>query len=1410
MRRSPAVCMLSSRLSIFILCLVILSSLSFAASADRISGAILPGQTVRLPQGLPRQARQASDEGLVDSSLRMNYITLLTVPSAAQKKELDELYLNQQNPRSASYHKWLTPEQYGARFGLSDNDLNKISAWLQSQGFSIVRTARGHDFVVFSGTAAQVERAFQTEIHNFKLDGQTYFANTTPPVIPAALSGIVTGFHGLNNFRPKSQAKRGNPAYTYVNSGDNYFIAPGDISAMYDVSTLQGLDGTGQSLAVMGETGVYQTDLTNFRQNFGLSAISCTTSSDIITACNTANFKYILVNGSATNISDGDLPEADLDLEWSGATAPKAQVIFVNSTDPTGFGVWDSWYYAVDNTVAPVITMSYTSPCETAEAYDGTSGEGTFSSDEAELLQANLEGITFLNSSGDTGAAECDFGNNLAVFGYATAYPASSQYVTGVGGTSIPAISPNEYSSTYWNASNGTEGASAKGYIPEQPWNDSQELGLLCTPANPCNVEGSTVTSWATAQTALGISAGGGGVSNCVTIDVNGVCQTGFARPSWQSGISEATINPSGFGVTSTPSRYSPDVSLLASPNFPGYLVCTNSAVLGGSGSSSTCDSPTTGITDMLNACFAGTEPCSIFGGTSVSTPVFAGMVTLLNQYLAASGGLGNINSTLYTLAAANSTNHAFNPVTTPSTGSYSNGAWCQEGSPTSGVSGDPWPVALQCPSTGADAGFLGFNAYNADPTTGYNLVTGLGSVDADNLAVAWKASLQTGFTLAALPTSVSISQGGAAGTSTITVTDLNGFTGAVTLAASNVPTGVTATFGTNPTTSTSVLSLTATGSAAVGTTVITITGTSGSTTATTTVSLTVAAGPSFTLSANPTAVTITPTLPGNTSTITVTDVGGFTGSVHLAASGLPTGVSAAFATNPTTSTSVLTLTAGGTAVAGTSTVTVTGTSGSLTATTTVSLTVTAAPNFTLSANPSSLTITPTLAGKTSTITVIPSNGFTAGVTLIASGLPTGVSAVFVPSTTTTTSTLTLTAGASASAGTATVTITGTSGSLTPETTTIALTVTPAPNFTLTDSPSTLTITPGAAGATSTITVVPSNGFTGSVTLVATGLPTGVTAAFGTNPATSTSVLTLTAGASATAGPATVTITGTSGSLPAETTTIALTVNQNFSFTTQPSTPAPALAGETTTSTFVVTASSGATFTSPVTFACNGLPATVTCAFSAVGAGAASPQTVTLTIATVGPNTAGAVRNERRRADNRSPWLPLSLPLAGIVMAGFAGRKVSKYGMIVALCATLLLIGLLVACGSSSAPAVGVSVSPSASTLFPNDTTDNWPPQTATFTATVTNSSNTAVNWAVTPSTAGTITAGGVYTAPTIAVGLPTSATITATSQADTTKSATATVTITPSTVPGSYPITVTATEGTVTHTTASFTLTAQ
>ena len=294
-----------------ILSILILSTFSFAAAPDRISGPIASGQTVKLGGGVTLAARRGIDHGSVDPSLKMPYITMVTVPSAAQKKAATQLFIDQQNPHSAHYHKWLTPEQYANRFGLSPSDIGKITSWLQSQGFTIVRTARARNFIVFSGTAAQVEKTFQVEIDNFERNGKQFFANTAPPTIPSALSGIVVGFHGMNNFRPASQALRGHPEYTYVNKGNHYFIAPGDITAIYDLTNLysNGYDGTGQSLAVMGQTGIYESDITNFRGSFGLSPITCSVDgSGIIgnSACDTSNFQYVLVDGSYNTISDGD------------------------------------------------------------------------------------------------------------------------------------------------------------------------------------------------------------------------------------------------------------------------------------------------------------------------------------------------------------------------------------------------------------------------------------------------------------------------------------------------------------------------------------------------------------------------------------------------------------------------------------------------------------------------------------------------------------------------------------------------------------------------------------------------------------------------------------------------------------------------------------------------------------------------------------------------------------------------------------------------------------------------------------------------------------------------------------------------------------------------------------------------
>ncbi len=737
-------------------CTVLLAFLSITAlqaSAQssnvqqRITSPVGSGEMVPLLGHIPRKAEPQYDQGRVEPSLQLNEVTLLTLPSASQQKALNLLGAEQQDPTSPNYHKWLTPEEYADRFGLSANDVQKISTWLKSQGLKVESVARGRNWIVFSGTASQVESAFRTEIHSYNVKGEMHFANAMPPSIPTELARVVTGIRGLDDFRPKPRnikkspsSQKARPNYVDNNFNPPDFIAPGDIATIYDLKPLYsgGFDGTGQKLAIVGQTDVYLADLNDFRSGFGLTAISgCTTSSDVITSCNTSNFRYVL-DGTDPGVSPpnvGDLTEADLDLEWSAATARGAQIIYVNSTN-----VFTSYYYAIDQKLAPVISMSY-GQCEF--------NDNNLPNDEIELTKANSFGITFVNSSGDSGGAECDSpldpaSNNLAVNGLAVAYPASSPEVTGVGGTATPF---SDFTSTFWGTTNGSNGGTALSYIPETTWNDDVEL---------INVLGGTALSLQE-NSGIGIEIGGGGPSNCSvqTADFSS-CVSGFPQPTWQT----ATIS----GQASV--RFSPDVSLLASPNFPGYIYCTQLSDLGDSGSGSSCaPGGAAGITNAL----ALTNP-SIVGGTSASAPVFAGIVTILNQYLS-SPGLGNINPTLYQLAATPA-NNVFHQVT-----SGNNMVYCEAGTPTN------MPSSYRCPSSG----LFGYNASNADSTNGYNLVTGLGSVDADNLAKNWSNGTGPNFNLAFNPTAITISSPGQSGSAVLAVTATNGFTGTVTFSCTNL-----------------------------------------------------------------------------------------------------------------------------------------------------------------------------------------------------------------------------------------------------------------------------------------------------------------------------------------------------------------------------------------------------------------------------------------------------------------------------------------------------------------------------------------------------------------------------------------------------------------------------------------------
>ena len=616
-----------------------------AAADDRITAPIDSGSTVVLKGHVHPGAQPQFDQGLAAPETEIRLVTVLLKPAAG----LESFLAEQQSPGSPNYHRWLTPEQFADRFGLTDNDLQKVSSWLSSQGLSVNQVARGRHWITFSGTAAQIGSALHTQMHRYVSNGETHIANSTDPSIPAALAGVISGFTGLNDFGLKPMLMK--PVAPAYNSGSSHFIVPEDFATIYSVAPLYkaGIDGTGQKIAIAGQTDVILSDLRAFRTQFKLPA---------------KDPKLVLF-GADPGVT-GDLVEADLDLEWSGAVAPNATVIYVYSQD-----VFASAQYAIDQNLAPVVSMSY-GGCEAANQ------PGI----RVVAQQANAQGITWIASSGDWGAATCDISSPSpqASKGLTGSFPATVPEITAVGGTRF-----NEGSGTYWATGNDAKDGLALSYIPEVAWNDSAERH---SPA-----------------------ASGGAAS------------VFFSKPIWQTGP----------GVPNDNARDIPDVALAASPDHDGFEIATQGTFL-------------------------------IIGGTSVGTPTFAGIVALLNQFLVSKGtlvqpGLGNINPVLYRMAQ--STSDVFHDIT-----SGDNNIPCEQGSPS-------------CVN-----GFLG---YSAGP--GYDLATGLGSMNVNNLANEWSAGTSSTTSLTASPASYNVTDTVQLAAS-VTGGGKTPPTGTVTFIADDVPLG--------------------------------------------------------------------------------------------------------------------------------------------------------------------------------------------------------------------------------------------------------------------------------------------------------------------------------------------------------------------------------------------------------------------------------------------------------------------------------------------------------------------------------------------------------------------------------------------------------------------------------------------
>ncbi|MGA2813461.1 MAG: protease pro-enzyme activation domain-containing protein [Candidatus Acidiferrum sp.] len=510
--------------------LLFAGSLCAQAPALRLSEKIDNSQRVVLPGSHPPMARPESDAGRMPSGTPLQGVGIVFSRSPGQEAELQTLLSAQQDPASPLYHKWLTADQFAARFGVADGDIAKVESWLEQQGFAIDGASRSKDRVTFSGTSDQVEAAFSTELHYYNTNGKKHFAPATDLSLPVALSPLVQTVTNLSTFRPKPHLKISAPRrapsadFTSSQTGE-HFLTPGDIATIYDIKAAYnaGYTGSGKSIAAVGQSEIVLSDIENFQKAAGLPVRDPT---------------VLLVPHSGTSaISTGDESESDIDLEYSGAIAKGATIYFVYVGNSPNYSVFDSLNYAIENQTAAVITISY-GDCES------DLGAGEYASLNAKLAQAAAQGQTVATADGDSGSTDC-YGNTDQTTAeqqaLAVDFPSSSQYVTAMGGTEFSAADVAVGNNTFWAAQSSADIiSSALSYIPEQVWNDDSASG--------------------------GLSAGGGGVSSFTS------------RPSWQANVP---------GIPAGAFRLVPDLSLTASPNNAGFLYCSSDSSLDINGSCS-------------------------------------------------------------------------------------------------------------------------------------------------------------------------------------------------------------------------------------------------------------------------------------------------------------------------------------------------------------------------------------------------------------------------------------------------------------------------------------------------------------------------------------------------------------------------------------------------------------------------------------------------------------------------------------------------------------------------------------------------------------------------------------------------------------------------------------------------------
>jgi hypothetical protein len=590
-------------------------------------------------------ARAAFDRGIAPASMPLERMLLVLKRSPDQEADLTHLLDEQQDKGSPNYHKWLTPEEFGKRFGPADADIQAVTAWLETHGFRVNNVSKGRTVVEFSGTAETVQNAFHTQIHKYVVSGAAHWANASDPQIPEALTPVVSGVWSMHNFRKKPQARlaeqriearvaspMARPQFTA--SASLHAIVPADFYKIYNITPRFGVSG---SIGIVGRSNIDTQDVIYFHY----------------WTYDQAQNPTVILNGpDPGNLGGGEEAEAVLDTTWAGAVNPSAAVYLVvsASTDTTD-GVDLSELYIVDNNLTDIMSESF-GGCEIGV----TSAEATALASLAQ--QAAAQGITYTVSTGDSGSATCDNPNTQtqATHPPSVNFLASNPYTVAVGGTMF---NENGHPSTYWRSTNDPNTlASAISYIPENVWNES------CATAK-C---GSNANIW----------AGGGGVS------------TLYPKPNWQFGVT---------GIPADNARDLPDVSLTAAGHDP-YLICLEGSC----------------IPDAQNRIFfAG------ISGTSASAPAFAGIMAMVDG--ATGSRQGQANYVLYRLAASENLTQCNGSSTTTRPAST-----CVFNDVTVGNNAVP-----------GESGY-GTSSAKYPATKGYDLATGLGSVNVNNLVNQWNS----------------------------------------------------------------------------------------------------------------------------------------------------------------------------------------------------------------------------------------------------------------------------------------------------------------------------------------------------------------------------------------------------------------------------------------------------------------------------------------------------------------------------------------------------------------------------------------------------------------------------------------------------------------------------------------------